>query len=283
MIGPNVTLARPLPARTAPARSLQGLPARRATGGTPVANATLVGRADLTDQVARFRVRPDDGPRPFVAGQYFSLGLNIDGALVKRPYSNAAAAGAAELEFLIRRVPGGRFTPALWATSLGIPVSLGRATGVFTLLPEDDRTHLFIATGTGLAPILAMVNALHDRPDPPRAVVVHGVAHVAELAYRDRLTVLHAAGWIRYIPTISRPAEAPNAGWDGATGHATRALSGLFEDPRDPGTGRLDPGATVAYLCGNPGMIESASAVLASHGVPPEAIVTERYWAEQPA
>jgi ferredoxin-NADP reductase len=270
MSGQNVALARPLPAR-------------RATGGTPVANATLVGRDDLTDQVARFRVRPDDGPRPFVPGQYFSLGLSVDGSLVQRPYSNAAVGGAAELEFLIRRVPGGRFTPALWATPVGTPVSLGRATGVFTLLPDDDRTHLFIATGTGLAPFLAMVGALGGRRHPPRAVVVHGVAHVAELAYRDRLTVLQAGGCVRYIPTISRPAEAQNAAWDGATGHATRVLPGLFEGLRDTGTGRLDPGATVAYLCGNPGMIESASAVLAGRGFPPEAIVTERYWAEPPA
>lgn len=270
MSGPDAALARPLPAR-------------RATGGRPVANATLVGREDLTDEVARFLVRPDDGPRPFVPGQYFSLGLSIDGALVQRPYSNAAAGGAAELEFLIRRVPGGRFTPALWATPVGTPMSLGRATGVFTLLPDDDRTHLFIATGTGLAPFLAMLGGLRGRRHPPRAVVVHGVAHVAELAYRDRLSVLQADGGVRYIPTISRPAEARNAGWDGTTGHATRALAGLFEDPHDRRLGRLDPGATVAYLCGNPGMIESASAVLASQGCPPEAIVTERYWAEAPA
>lgn len=273
---------RPLPVRDAlPARrplpTRGPLPARAPAGAAWAANATLVGREDLTPAIALFRVRPDDGPRSFQPGQYLSLGLVVGGAVVQRPYSTASGPGSDELEFLVRRVPGGTFTPALWSTPVGARVSLGRAKGVFTLRPDDDRAHLFIATGTGLAPFVAMLDAVRGRPRPPSAVVVHGVAHIAELAYRDRLAATHAAGGIRYVPTISRPGDPGNAGWDGPSGRVTEVLPSLFTD------GALEPSATVAYLCGNPGMIEAATGLLADLGLPPEAIVSERYWADGPA
>jgi ferredoxin--NADP+ reductase len=270
--------ARPFPARPLPARpgversSALGSPA---VGPRPAAalDATLVGRIDLTDAVARFVVRPD-GRRDFRPGQYLTLGLDVDGRPVQRPYSTASTPGSEELEFLIRRVPHGMLTPALWRAPLGSRLRLGSAKGLFTLVPDDDRTHLFVATGTGLAPIIAMLASLGRRARRARAVVVHGVANVSELAYRDRLEEACAEGSSRmtYLPTISRPHDPANAGWDGPTGRVTKALPPLFRP------GGLDPHGTVVYLCGNPGMIESAMDVLGQVGLPPEAIVTERYW-----
>jgi ferredoxin-NADP reductase len=235
-------------------------------------NATLIERHDLTDAIAIFRVRTDEPPGGSKPGQYFSLGLIASGTLVQRPYSNAAVPGSQVLEFLIRLVPGGTLTPALWQAPIPTRVHVGRARGVFTLETDDRRAHLFVATGTGLAPFVAMAGALLERPDPPPAVVVHGVAHVAELAYRNHFSNLQALGRLRYVPAISRPMEARNAGWDGTTGRATPALPGLFDD-------LLDPKATVAYLCGNPGMVDAAGEVLLRIGLPPAAIVLERYWA----
>ena len=218
-------------------------------------------------------MRPDDGPRSFAPGQYFSLGLEIDGRIVRRPYSTASAPGSMELEFLIRRVEAGVFTPVLWATRAGDRLSLGRAKGVFTLAPDDERQPVLIATGTGLAPFVAMVRAGAGRPDPAPAVVVHGVAHAGELAYHDELSALAAAGRIAYLPVVSRPAHPANTGWTGPVGRVPDTLAAIVA------RGTFDPAACVAYLCGNPGMIGAAGAVLESLGVPPEAIITERYWA----
>src|SRR4029078_213560 len=64
------------------------------------------------------------------------------------------------LEFLIRLVPDGAFTPRLWALRVGDRLRIGRDKGLFTLRPGDLRTHLFVATGTGLAPFVAMVPSL---------------------------------------------------------------------------------------------------------------------------
>ncbi len=75
-----------------------------------------------------------------------------------------------------------------------------------------------------------------------------------------------------YAPTISRPTEPCNAGWRGRTGRVTAVLPGVF------GEASLDPRNVVAYLCGGPAMIDDVTSLLASLGVPVDAIVSERYW-----
>jgi ferredoxin--NADP+ reductase len=236
-------------------------------------NASLTSRVDLTPSIAIYRVRPDDGVPPFKPGQYFALGLDVEGTFLQRPYSTASAAGTSgELEFLVRRVAAGTFTPRLWELEPGDRVWLGPPKGLFTLKPGDLRTHLFVSTGTGLAPFISMTEALL-RSDPGVGIVVlHGASYVPELAYRDRLEAWAADGRINYVPTISRPADPANSGWNGETGRSETVLVPTCRRLE------LDPLSTVAYLCGNPDMIEAAAAELAGLGFPQEAIVREHYW-----
>ena len=258
-------------------------------------NARLDGRVDLTRTVARFVVGPDEGVGPFEPGQYFALGLSVDGRPLLRPYSTASPRGSGrQLEFLVRLVPDGAFTPRLWQLRVGDRLWIGRPKGLFTLRPDDPRTHLFVATGTGLAPFVSMVETLvrdgagQTRPAAsgapasrsapvgpfhPRAVVVHGVSHVAELAYRDWLERLASTPLgVRYVPVVSRPSHPDNAGWTGRTGRLDAGLDAVCEDHG------LDPTASVAYLCGNPEMIATAERILAQRGFAPDAIVSEHYW-----
>lgn len=256
--------------------SLLPLPER--APGVPVtptvaANATVVERQDLTPSVARFRIRPDLPPQHVEPGQYLTLGLVVDGRIVQRPYSTATRSGShKELEFLIRLVPGGTFTPLLWALGVGDRLRVGRPKGLFSRIPGDDRTHLFIATGTGLAPFVGMIDTFIGEPDAPRAVVIHGVSHVAELAYRERLERWASEAPIRYVPSISRPDDASNAGWTGWTGRVDAILDDVCT------TMRLTPHDTVAYLCGNPEMIAVGERILAARGLPDDAIRSEQYW-----
>lgn len=245
--------------------------------GPALENATLVGRVDVSESIARFFVRPDV-PAPFVPGQYLSLGVSIDGRLLQRPYSTAVAPGSAgDHEFLIRRVRDGAFTPLLWDLPVGQRVRLGRAKGLFMLQPEDRRTHLFVATGTGLAPFISMLQVLLATGRPPRAVVVHGVSHVRELAYVDRLAEWDAAGVVTYVPAISRPDDPSNAGWTGRSGRLGAVLPAICAELD------LGPASTVAYLCGNPEMIAAGERILVDHGLDPAAVRSENYWANPDA
>jgi ferredoxin/flavodoxin---NADP+ reductase len=239
--------------------------------GVPSPNATVVDREDLTQTVARFVVRPDDGPIPFVPGQYFAVGLDIGGRFVQRPYSTASPSGSRDLEFLVRLILGGALTPSLWRLRPGERVRVGRPKGIFTLVDGDPRTHVFSATGTGIAPFISMIAALTSRPTPPLSIVLHGVANATELAYRDRL-----AGWqdrrVAYIPVVSRPDEPGSRGWSGPTGRVDAALADLFD------RSVLSARDTIIYACGNPAMVGSVRRLATAAGAPPDAMRSEQYW-----
>ncbi len=270
----DLDLRRPLPERPRP--SLQSLPPPGVTARSRVAavdNATVIERHDLTPSIARFTIRPDVPTSHVEPGQYLTLGLPVDGRILQRPYSTASPAGPRdELEFLIRLVPHGAFTPRLWKVGVGDRLHLGPPKGLFRRIPDDLRTHLFIATGTGLAPFVAMTATLLGGSAPPRVVVIHGVAHAPELAYRERFERWQAGGSVTYIPAISRPDAPGNTGWRGPVGRVDAIL------PSVCATHDLDPDRTVAYLCGNPAMIGAASSVLAGHGLADDAIRSEQYW-----
>jgi ferredoxin-NADP reductase len=243
----------------------------RATDGPagPAENATIVAREDVSATVARFVIRPDGPMLPFVAGQYVAVGLRVDERLVQRPYSSAShprAAGAHEI--LVRRVPDGALTPSLWRVGVGARVRLGPPKGLFRLEPDDPRTHLLVASGTGIAPFVSMVRALADRAPMPRTVVVHGVSRAEDLAYRDLFETRAADGSIAYVPTVSRPDDPGSDGWTGRTGRTETALADLWT--------HLDPETTVAYLCGNPGMVATATRIL--RGVGLDDVRAESFW-----
>jgi ferredoxin-NADP reductase len=147
-------------------------------------------------------------------------------------------------------------------------VHLGRAKGLFVLDEDDDRAHLLVASGTGIAPFVSMVRALADRDRPPRIVVVHGVSRAADLAYRDLLEAWDAAGLVRYLPTVSRPDDPGSAGWTGRTGLTETALADAHA--------ALGPGPSVAYLCGNPGMVDGAGRALRGLGCTD--VRSESFW-----
>ena len=258
-------------------RELPPLPARRlpprVAGGLDVElNATVVGRTDLTDAIQVLRVRPDAALR-FAAGQYVSLGVLLDGRLVQRPYSPASSPADRELELLIRHVRGGELTPHLWRLARGDRVRLGRAKGLFRLEAGDDRQHLFVASWTGVAPMIAMIGELLQQPRPPRVTLVHGVGYQRELAFADRIVAWQRAGHrISYLPAVSRAEHPENAEWSGWAGRLTAILPDLIQ-----ASGCLPP-RTVAYLCGNPAVVAGVRDGLLRLGVAADAIHHEEYW-----
>src|SRR4051812_16408778 len=152
----------------------------------PQYNATLVRREDQHESLARFWVRFDGEPTPFVSGQYMTIGVFADGKLVQRPYSVAsdpAVAGDEGYEMYVRLVNGGTFTPLLWRLPVGHRMRMIGPKGKFTLLPDDDRTHIFISSGTGNAPFVSMMRALLREGRPRRTVFLNGVSYARDLGY----------------------------------------------------------------------------------------------------
>ncbi|HVA85281.1 MAG TPA: FAD-binding oxidoreductase [Candidatus Saccharimonadales bacterium] len=243
----------------------------------PQYNATVVRRVDMHESLAYVWVKFDGGPTPFLPGQYMTIGVFADGRLVQRPYSVAsdpATAGTNGYEFYVRLVQGGQFTPLLWKLPVGHGMRMIGPKGKFTLEPDDDRTHVFISTGTGNAPFVAMMRAMLREGQPRRAIFINGVSYVADLGYRDLVEGWVAAGEypVTYVPTVSRPNDPANAGWTGWTGRTEAVLPRAFDEFG------LTPENSIAYICGNPDMILAAEATLLERGFPEAQVKKELYW-----
>ena len=243
----------------------------------PQYNAHLIRREDETDSLACFWVRFDGAPTPFEPGQYMTIGVMLDGKIVQRPYSVASApatAGSDGYEFYIRRVQGGLFTPILFDLPVGHGMRMIGPKGKFTLEPDDDRTHVFISSGTGNAPFVAMMRQLAIDGAPRRAIMLNGVSYESELGYRALLEGWEASGAypVTFVPTVSRPDDPRNAGWTGRTGRVESILAPVLDELG------LTPANSIAYLCGNPDMILSAEETLLGRGYPEEQVHKELYW-----
>ena len=209
---------------------------------------------------------------PFEPGQYATLGLmGGEGKLIQRPMSiSSSPDDTSEYEFFIRLVQGGAFTPLLWQRKVGDPINIKGAKGKF-LLQDDGRTCVFVATGTGLAPFMSMLDTMQLRNQPRDVVLLHGVSYDYDLAWRDELQALAAGGFpLRYLGTISRPQACPN--WSGLTGRAEAVLAGQLDEHA------LTPDNATLYLCGNPDMITAVEEMALGRGFPAEQIRKELYW-----
>jgi ferredoxin-NADP reductase len=228
---------------------------------------------EIVDGLAIVRVQALEEPFPFAPGQYATLGLmGSEGKLIQRPMSiSSPATDLSDYEFFIRLVQGGALTPLLWERSVGDPINIKGPKGKF-LLQDDGRTCVFVATGTGLAPFISMIETLRAEGRERDIVLLHGVSYDYDLAWRDQLQELADSGSfpLRYLATVSRPKECPS--WAGLTGRAEAVLPGLLDE-----LGLTHENATL-YLCGNPEMVSAVEALAAERGFPPEQIRKELYW-----
>lgn len=235
------------------------------------------GRLSRWDEVAEglaiVGVQALEEPFAFQAGQYATLGLlGPEGKLVQRPMSiSSPPDDLSEYEFFIRLVHIGAFTPLLWKRKVGDPINIRGAKGKF-LLQDDGRGCLFVASGTGLAPFISMIETMKRHEDKRPVVLLHGVSYAYDLAWRDHLMELEAGDDfpLRYVATVSRPNESE--GWTGETGRVERIVAAQMDHFS------LTPDNTTVYLCGNPDMITAVDEISLERGFPPEQIRKELYW-----
>jgi ferredoxin--NADP+ reductase len=243
----------------------------------PQYNARLVRREDETESLAYFWVRFDGEPTPFEPGQYMTIGVMVDGRILQRPYSVASppsAAGTDGYEFYVRRVHGGSFTPVLFDLPVGHGMRMIDPKGKFTLRPDDERIHIFISSGTGNAPFVAMMKQLLVDGRPRPVVFLNGVSYASELGYRHQLEAWQASGDypVTFVPTVSRPDDPANADWTGRTGRVESILAPVLDELG------LTAANSIAYICGNPDMVVSAEETLLGRGYPEDQGHKELYW-----
>lgn len=243
-------------------------------------NAKIVDRQDVADDLFILRVEPG-GPFTFLAGQYATLGVEVDGKRLERAYSLCSSPYEDTLEFFVERVRGGELSPLLHAMEEGAPLLLRRfAKGRFTLdLRSGRKNHFMLATVTGVAPYVSYLRTVYadwkkgetPMPGEHHFYCVQGGSHSREFGYRAELDKYAAeTPWFKYVSTVSRPWEDP--GWHGERGRADDLIRKYVE------LWGLKPEQTTAYLCGHPGMVENGRGILLRAGWEKTAIQDEVYY-----
>ena len=237
----------------------------------------LIGSRMLAPSVRHLDFARDDGlPLDFIPGQFIQVHFNYpDGLPTKRSYSLATihdhALGPGEaVEIAVSYVPGGAATALFTALDEGQQIQASGPYGRFCLgLNDSNRRYLLIGTGTGVTPYRAMLPQLAQMMAARdiEVVLLFGARTPAELIYGVDFAAFAAEHpRFRFVPCFSRELPAdPHP--DVRRGYVQDALQEFSPDAA----------GDIAYLCGNPNMVDAAFEALKAQGLPVPHIRREKY------
>ena len=225
---------------------------------------------ELTPDIREFRFELQDPPEiTYTAGQYIQLlAPTYDGnEEVYRAYSISSDPSEKNIiELVIRLVPNGICTT--WCFNYlheNDPVSMNGPYGEFKL-SETDAPMIFVAGGSGIAPIKCILHHMKNTGNSRKAVFYFGANEVQQLFYLDEMRQFEEElADFTFVPCVSRPEE--EAEWGGEVGLVTDVIE----------RGLPDASGHEAYLCGSPGMIDAAVQVLRKAGVKEHDIFYDKF------
>jgi ferredoxin-NADP reductase len=231
-------------------------------------DCTITGIRDETEMVRRFFFKaPENTPFDFKPGQFVMLNLPIDAKFTNRSYSIASPpVGDNTFELVIVLNPKGKGTPYLWENvAEGSIIPVTKPIGKFILKEPIEEDLCFIGTGTGIAPLRAMLNHIFNHNIPHRNLyLVFGNRWEKDILYREEMEVLaEKHPEFKFIPVLSRD----NPGWSGAKGYVHAEYENLFADKR----------SATFYICGWRDMLVDARKKIEAMGYEKKKIKFESY------
>jgi len=215
----------------------------------------------------------------FTQGQYLTLRATIDGQDLRRSYSICAGVDEGELRVGVRRVKGGVFSN--WINThlkVGDTVQVMAPQGRFfvELDPAARRSHLGIAGGSGITPILSIMKTVLAREPHSRFTLIYGNRQLNSTMFKEELEDLKN----RYMTRLVIHYVFSDEETEAPLNHGILDRSKIAEF-----IGPLLPGEDIdqAYVCGPFQMNEEAEAALLAAGVPPDRIHIERFGVPQQA
>ncbi|WP_419810202.1 2Fe-2S iron-sulfur cluster-binding protein [Bacterioplanoides sp.] len=239
----------------------------------------VIAQKRLTHDITELVVRTDT-PVSYQPGQFADLtlaslpGLARSYSFASVPSPPASSSGSVSnrpqsqkstLSFFVREVPGGRFSGAVNQKDLsGERIDIKGPLGDFWLRTAQNPI-IMIAGGSGLAPVIAMLEAEVQQSRHRPLLLLFGARSQQDLYALERIDNIrrHWHASFEFIPVLSD--EADTSDWNGKRG--------LVSDFIQPA---LLPDSH-AYLCGPPAMIDAAETVLKNLGVSAQHIYADRF------
>jgi len=226
---------------------------------------------DKTYDIKEFRlglIEPSE--IDFRAGQYIQIKTKPYEKIketVSRAYSvSSVPSEKTGIEIIVRLVPGGICTTFMHEyLRVGDEVILSGPYGDF-YLREDADDYIFIAGGSGLAPIKSMIFDILEKRIDKNMIFFFGAGSKKDLYYYEMFKELdNKHENFNYVPALSRPDVDDK--WDGEIGLITDIVSRYVDDEMK----------NHAYLCGSPGMLDACINILKSKGFTDQTIFYDKF------
>jgi ferredoxin-NADP reductase len=213
----------------------------------------VAARRQTLDSVT-LALRPNENWKGFSAGQFVRLVVEIGGVRHTRCYSPACSAHVRDaIEITVKAHPEGRVSGFLNRSGgRGLVVGLSAADGDFVLPAERPEQLLLISGGSGITPVLSMVRTLCDEGYRGDVTFLHYAQTRERVPYRRELGEI--ADRRRNVRVSLNYTREPGGG---LTGHLSRDHLRLVAP---------EAAGAPAYVCGPPGLIESARRIWAEDG-----------------
>jgi stearoyl-CoA 9-desaturase NADPH oxidoreductase len=219
--------------------------------------ARIVARKPESSDTSTLYLQPNRHWRGFRPGQHLNIGAEIDGSLITRSYSLSDAPRAdGRIAITVKAIPGGKLSQHLCHVAKpGDVLTLGPVFGEMTLPEKSEGAWLFLAAGSGITPMMAMIRAQAAQGMPMPIALAYWARSRAELCFVDELRALAARQPnFRVDFVLTRDADVP-----------------------DCRHGRIDPSLLSAFApdlhqrrvfaCGPDGFVAAARAVAAERAV----------------
>lgn len=216
---------------------------------------------DLTHDIKQFRLELLDAETiDYVPGQYVQLLTPVyqgSDEEVYRAYSMASDPNQKNIiDLIIKLVPNGICTTYCFKyLKVEDQVKINGPYGDFRL-SDTDAPIVFIAGGSGMAPIKSILHHMKTTGNKRKAIYYFGANKVKELFLVDEMRIFEAElNDFQFVPVVAAPEEDEN--WTGQKGLVTEVIQRNFKNASE----------CEAYLCGSPGMIDAAIKVLEKLGM----------------
>lgn len=232
----------------------------------PLLTATVKNKQQFTEDVIELEFETLE-PFNYLAGQFVTLKIADKTPPCFRAYSISSAPKKDSNTFAtcLKVIPGGRGSNWLNSLKIGDKLEFMGPNGKLIFNTPPEKLALFIATGTGITPLKALIEDELNKGNHQRLHLLFGLRHIKDVIYKEyfeNLSIKHPNFTVEY--TLSRP---ENNSWAGTIGRVTEILKKMS----------LDPQNTEIYICGLKDMINDVNVFLKSKGFEDSAIHAEKY------
>ncbi len=212
----------------------------------------------------------------FIPGQYLLLHVpQTDGTIRRKHFSiTSPLAQKSSFDFLVKIVPGGIASEYLITLKEGDEVVLEGPAGMF-VLKENDKDKVFLATGTGLAPVRSIIKSQISNLKS-QIFLFWGIRTLEEAYFLEEFKQLSQANNnFTFVVCLSREQNLDKVREEDRKFFFLGRVTEAYE--KNPQSAIRNPQSSDFYLCGDKAIVELMRQFLLAKGIPPESITFEKF------